>query len=327
MNGNMKNPDYAELLDRFVAHKKLAGYKYHSSEKNLRKFVRFLAESGDDTNGFVKETVEAYTDRTPNESAKTRANRVSDIRQFALYLNKRGYSVYVPRRPSRRGLVTPSFMPYVFSHDEILRILGAADLIKPHARYNCAEVYPILFRTLYGCGLRISEALGLQIKDVDLNGGVLRIRAGKYGKDRLVPMSETLNSHCRALSERIHRHATEHDYFFKNPDGSARSNSVVRERFRKLLWESGIPYMGKGKGPRLHDLRHTFCCHTLKRMSDAGIDLYCALPVLSTYLGHSSIRATEGYLRLTTEFHPDVLVRMRGISSFVFPEVSTHEAY
>jgi len=322
MSNHSEKPNYAELLDVFIDYKRLAGFKYLETEKSLRRFVKFLSEN---TDSFTKETVDIYIARQPNETSKTQSNRVSGIRQFAIYLYERGYDVYIPRCIGRNSWGNPHFIPYIFSHDEIRRIFTAVDSIKPHSRYNCAVVYPVLFRVLYCCGLRISEALGLQIKDVDLENGILRIRSGKYGNDRLAPMSETLKSYCLTLSERIHPNAVEDDYFFKNPDGSGRGIVVVSQRFRRLLWESNIPYMGKGKGPRLHDLRHTFSCHTLKSMSDAGIDLYCALPVLSTYLGHKSIRATEGYLRLTAEFHPDVLARMSKISSFVFPEVYAYE--
>jgi hypothetical protein len=61
-------------------------------------------------------------------------------------------------------------------------------------------------------------------------------------------------------------------------------------------------------------------------MSDAGIDLYCALPVLSAYIGHSSILATEQYLRLTEQFFPDIAARMENICSKVYPEVYRIEA-
>jgi len=74
-------------------------------------------------------------------------------------------------------------------------------------------------------------------------------------------------------------------------------------------------------------MRYVFCCHSLKEISDKGIDLYCALPVLSTYVGHSSVRATEKYLRLTKELYPDIVKRTEDITSYVYPEVYKDEAY
>jgi len=128
--------------------------------------------------------------------------------------------------------------------------------MRPHARYNCAEVYPVLFRVLYGCGLRISEALDLRIRDVDLNIGALTVRNGKFNKSRLVAMSPSLIDACTKLMGKIHLGADDDDFFFKNRDGSRRSKLTVGKRFREILWASGIPYRGKGIGPRLHDVRY-----------------------------------------------------------------------
>jgi len=81
------------------------------------------------------------------------------------------------------------------------------------------------------------------------------------------------------------------------------------------------------KSKRLDFMRHVFCCHSLKEISEKGVDLYCALPVLSTYLGHSTIRATEKYLRLTKELYPDIVKRSSNITSYVYPEVYKDETY
>jgi len=68
-------------------------------------------------------------------------------------------------------------------------------------------------------------------------------------------------------------------------------------------------------------------CHTLKEIADKGIDLYCSLPILSTYLGHSSITATEKYLRLTEELYPYIIKRVHDTTSYVYPEVHIVETY
>jgi integrase len=261
--------------------------------------------------------------RSSDETPKSHANRCSDIRQFTTFLNLNGFEAHVPVMPKK---VQSSFKPYIFTHDEMSRIFNAADSLKPHSRYNCAEVYPVLFRMLYGCGLRISEALNLRMRDVDSRAGVLTIKSSKFNKSRLVAMSPSLAEVCSKLSDTIHVFADDDDFFFKNRDGSRRSHKTVADRFRELLWASDIPYRGKGYGPRLHDVRHSFCCHTLRKMSDSGIDMYCSLPVLSTFIGHSSITATEQYIRLTEEFYPDIAQRTRTSFPSVYPEVYYGEA-
>jgi integrase len=314
----------ALLMDSFIVQKRAIGYKYDSMESSLRRFVRFAESYGLVSPHLPQELISEYCARRPAETPKTYACRCSDIRQFASFLNLNGFEAFVPAVPRK---TRSDFTPYIFTHDEMERIFVAADSIKYHARYNCAEIYPVLFRMLYGCGLRVSEALDLCVRDVDLKSGVLTIRNSKYNKSRLVVMSPSLVEACFQLSNKIHIIADGDDYFFKNRNGSRRSKNTVSTRFRELLWVSGISYRGKGYGPRLHDVRHSFCCHALKSMSESGIDMYCSLPVLSTFVGHSTIKATEQYLRLTEEFYPDVAQKTHASFPSVYPEVYRVEAY
>lgn len=77
--------------------------------------------------------------------------------------------------------------------------------------------------------------------------------------------------------------------------------------------------MGKGQGPREHDIRHSFCVHSLRSLYLAGIDLYCTLPVLSVYVGHKSIAATQVYLRLTADMYPDICSRLEKEHGQIIP--------
>lgn len=315
-----------KLVAQFVAYKRAQGYKYKSNEESLNRFIKFSTDFGAAECGLSKELVEAYIIKRPDETPKNHANRVSDLKQFAIYLNELGHEAYVPT-VNKALKYSSSFVPYIFTHDEVTRIFKAVDNLKPNCRYNSAVVYPVLIRMLYGCGLRISEALDLRVSDVDLVNGILMIKKSKFDKDRIVPMSESLNIICKKFHEQIHKNSTEDDYFFKNTNGSRRSENTIYHQFREILWLSGIPYGGKGKGPRLHDMRHVFCCHSLKELADKGIDLYCALPVLSTYIGHSSVTATEKYLRLTEELYPDIIKCVHDTTSYIYPEVYKVETY
>ena len=317
---------FKKLVAQFLVYKRALGYKYQSEEASLNRFIKFSADFGLTECRISKELVEAHNSKRPDETPKTQAIRISDLRQFCIYLNELGHKAYVS--PSNKlSKYSSSFVPYIFTHDEIKRIFEAVDKLKPNSHYNSAIVYPVLIRMLYGCGLRVSEALNLTVKNVDLVNGVLTIEKSKFDKDRMVPMSDSLNSICKIFYWQIHKNSTEDDHFFKNNNGSRRSRSTVYQQFREILWTSGIPHGGRGKGPRLHDVRHSFCCHTLKEIADKGIDLYCSLPILSTYLGHSSITATEKYLRLTEELYPYIIKRVHDTTSYVYPEVHIVETY
>jgi integrase len=310
--------DLNALLKMFVQQKRVLGYKYKEEERCLKRFADFIEAHKVQSGCLPKELVVEFCARRASETLKTQSNRISALRQFIAFLNINGIEAHMPKLPRK---TRSEYKPYVFTHNEMSRIIAAADSIKQHTRYNCAEVYPILFRVLYGCGLRISEALNLRVSDIDVENGTLRIRDSKFGKSRIAAMSGSLVQFMTCFLAKNHSYSAEGDYLFKNKDGTKRDMKTVYDCFRELLWKSGIPFRGRGFGPRLHDIRHTFCCHALKKMSDSGIDMYCALPVLSAYVGHSGIISTERYLRLTEEFYPDVTKRTQVLSSYVYPEV------
>lgn len=188
-------------------------------------------------------------------------------------------------------------------------------------RYNSKEVYPILFRLLYGCGLRISEALHLKIKNVDTDTGAVFIESAKYDKKRVVMKHDSLREVC-------HNYKSNHLYlkdpestFLQHKDGKLRNKNQVNNFFRHILYKADIAYLGRGKGPYLHNLRHTFACHSFYEMHKRGIDMQVGLSLLSTYLGHSSIKATERYLKLTMDIFPEIVNNLGDISSNVYVEI------
>lgn len=308
---------FAPLADEFVAFKRAQGYKYYSEAKVLRRFCHF-AEGYDLAEPVLtKELAMDWAAPREGEAAKSRMHRVSMLNQFSRFLVDTGHEAYLP--PSFHW-APDSFTPYVFTHEEIERILQAADNIQPvaHSREMHKEL-PVLFRLLYGCGLRVSEAVGLLCRDVDLEKGILTIRETKNGRDRLIPLSASLKQRMRDYKINTGHWLLDDDFFFPAPDRTMLSTVTVYQRFRRLLWAAGIPYKGKGNGPRLHDLRHTFAVHTLQKWVEAGEDLTAMLPVLSVFMGHKSIHATSRYLRLTAEVYPDVMRQVEDTCAYVVP--------
>jgi integrase len=107
--------------------------------------------------------------------------------------------------------------------------------------------------------------------------------------------------------------------FFTHKDGRAVTSDSIYRWFRKTLWAAGISHGGRGHGPRVHDLRHTFAVYSLKAMVDQGADVYWALPTLTTYLGHASVAATGQYVRLIPVMFPEVTAAVSAIASRVIP--------
>lgn len=311
--------EFKELLEDFIQHKRNLGYKYDTERYNFFKFSQYTLNHKIESKCLNKELVLSWTAKRKNESVKTWEHRASNVRQFALYLQSRGLAAYMPLKT--RKVRRTEYVPYIFTHEEIDRFFQAADSILPHSKSNKHHSFPLLFRLLYCCGLRISEALRLKISDVDLKSGILFLRGSKFNKDRLVPMSASLASMFVEYHDLFNQNNQANEYYFRNKTGTPLKHDAVYKIYRKLLWKVGISHGGKGKGPRLHDFRHTFCVHTLAKQVKDGIDLYTALPILSTYLGHSSIGATQRYVRLTTEAYPELIDKVSKTCAFVIPEV------
>jgi len=166
--------------------------------------------------------------------------------------------------------------------------------------------------------MRISEALNLKTSDVNIVEGVLRIRMAKNNKDRFVPMVSSLVERCKTYLRETHIDNTPESYFFPGRHDACYDKSTIYYRFRQYLWKAGISH--SGKGPRIHDIRHTYCVHRLKKWTIAGKELTNLIPYLSAYLGHSDFRGTEYYLRLTADMYPELVSKMELYYRDVIPQ-------
>jgi len=187
-------------------------------------------------------------------------------------------------------------------------------------------VFPAVLKVLYCCGLRVNEALTLRVRDVNLQDGFIHIKHAKFENCRSLPVSDSLLS---SLKDYYHANreligVSAEGFFFPNADGERYSQRTVYDKFRTILWKSGIPHRGKGIGPRVHDLRHTFAVRSLRKSIMAGQDMYVSIPALMSYLGHSKISSTEYYLRFTSEMFPEFLAKADAVSAAVIPEVSDY---
>jgi integrase len=309
---------FAGLADDFLAFKRAQGYKYYSEAKVLRRFCRFAEKYPLEKPMLTKELITDWTSPREGEAKKSRMHRIVCINQFGKYLKQVDCEVYAVPPQSRWD--SNSFTPYIFTHEEISKLFESSDNIRPipQSRRIHKEM-PVLIRLLYGCGLRVSEAVSLRCRDVNLEDGILTLREAKNGRDRLIPLSQSLTERFREYRNNVIPWALDDDFFFMAPDRTILSPNTVYGRFRRILWDGGIPYNGKGNGPRLHDLRHTFAVHTLQKWVENGEDLTAMLPILSVFMGHKSFGATSRYLRLTAEVYPDVVMQVEKTCAYAIP--------
>lgn len=262
----------------------------------------------------TKELVEAWDTLKPYLSNRTKIQRHSTIRNFAAFAYAHDGMSYVPDKCKLKRNST--FVPHIFSIDEISRIFNAADNL-PYRKNAPTRhlVIPAVIRLLYTCGLRISEALRLRTIDVDLEVGVISIIGGKGGKDRLVPIHDSLTDYLRDYAEKL---PPNREWFFPSARGHYCSNSIY-ENFREILFLSGIRHTGNG--PRLHDFRHTFAVHSLENQLAEGYDPMIIVPRLAAYLGHKSYRETCWYIHLTIASFPELTHKLDSAFKGMIPVV------
>ena len=308
----------APLMAQFIEEKHACGYRYHSSAMLLASFDRFLAGEILPPGELPPPIIRKWLAKKPHESVRTHQRRISIARQFALFMCRLGYHAYVPDR-SLAARNHTEFSPHILTQDELEKILQAADHLPLTARSPLRHlIMPELFRLLYGCGFRLNEVLQLRVRDVDLNHGILTVRQGKFGKDRLVPPALSLVLRLQKYAATFGVRPPE-AFFFPSPQGGPWSIKTIYHIFRQLLLQCGISHAGRGKGPRVHDLRHTFAVQTLLRWYREDADLNAKLPVLATYLGHQSTEETQLYLHLTAELFPEIVIRANAEFGDIIP--------
>jgi integrase/recombinase XerD len=322
MNKRFNHGIYTDLIKQYIAYKRSLGFKMEDIEERLCRFDHLTIIRKETTIGISKELFDAWSMPFPQESDTNRYSRICRLRQFSGYLQLIGYDSYIPRLPKYNF----TFIPYIFTQVELVAIFEASDKLFLKRRYMYSQVctMPTLLRMLYSTGLRIGEALNLKHKDIHLDKGYLLVCISKNGQERIVPISVSLAEACKDYylykqKQGIDTSADTH--FFTAANGSRCQVVTIYEIFRTVLYKAGIPHQGRGKGPRMHDLRHTFCVNALLKLSEAGMDLYYSMPLLSTYVGHQSVEATNKYVRLTSELYPQLLGKVNAAYQYLFPEI------
>jgi len=312
----------ADAITALVAEKRAVGYKYAGEERVLARFAAFCRSQFPGLGAPSQASVEAWlaAARQRGVQPATLQTLAAPVRELARWLGRRGVPAYVlPAgalpRPAR-------YVPHIYTDQELAALFAQTD----RCRY-CAEVplrhliMPVLFRTIYACGLRASEARLLRAGDVDTGAGVLQLRDAKGGKDRQVPVSAPL----RERLADYHAHLLGRpggDWFFPGTSGQPLTPGNIDKNFRRFLWQARIPHGGRGHGPRVHDLRHAFAVNNLRSWFARGEDVGALLPVLQAYMGHSSIADTAYYLRLTAESYPHINAQVQHVIGDVVPPVT-----
>lgn len=289
-------------LDGYLTVRRSLGYDLRSDERVLRRFTRFADQEGTrhiDTALFLR-----WDASQPNAGTSTRSARLGKVRLFVQWLNSLDPAHEVPPRgllPSRYGRVRP----HIYSEVEIVSIIAAAKEL-PSIYGLRGLTYSTLFGLIAVTGLRISEALALDRDDVDAEDGVLRVRRGKLGKERLLPLDPSVVEQLMVYAvERDWLLGSKPDAFFVNSERARLNDCSARYNFAQACQRIGLraqqQYCRHGRGPRIHDLRHTFAVRTMINWYRTGKDPAREMIRLTTYLGHTDPDHTFWYLEAVPE--------------------------
>lgn len=307
--------DMKDLLRTFIREKQMTNFKYKKQARELERFDAYYHYNGYGGIRLTKPMLDGFI-YGEFEKSSTHYNKEVLMRDFAEFLSRHGYSVYVPLIKSAPQKKNPH-IPYIFTQKQLYKLFMAVDSYPLEQTNNRNVLDPVLFRLLYGSGLRVSEALNLRLKDIEIEQEVLVIRHAKNNKDRLIPIAQSIAKRIQFLLDTYHRFSTDTSFLFPSMTGNRTDQSTVYRRFRDYLLMADIPHTSAG--PRVHDLRHTFAVCCLKKWVLSGTELMNVLPYLAAYMGHADFRATQYYLRLTADLYPDLISRTEAEFGYVIP--------
>jgi len=296
----------AQAVAAYVVSKQSLGMRFATEARTLKSFCRIIGNVGIDEidPGRVRSFLDGNGPVTSFWHRKLDALR--GFYRFALareYVTTSPLPTTVPQQPQL-------FVPYIYSLDEVRRLIEATTS-REHRSFSALTCRTLLL-LLYGTGLRISEALGLDMADVDLEAKLLRIRETKFYKTRLVPTGPDLTKVLATYASQRDKHlpTTPDAAFLVTRQGTRPSRAGAESVFKQLREVAQVRRDdGSRYQPRLHDLRHAFAVTRLIRWYRDGADVQRLLPQLATYLGHVHIGGTQRYLSMTPELLRHASVR------------------
>jgi integrase/recombinase XerD len=249
------------LVSQYVAYKQDMGMRFHTEARTLKSFCRAMGDISA-TEITAVQVHEFIAGTGPVTGFWRRKHKV--LRGFYRFALARGH-VNLPALPKIIPK-SPEFVPYIYSHGELQRLLDAAKYCEKPSSKVQSHTWRALILLLYKAALRISEALSLTLADVDLTTGILNIRESKFYKTRLVPLSQEL---VRVMEDYVAWRAKAHSAsstsaLFLTRNGSPLARNTAENVFRRLRIRVGVLRCDGGRyQPRLHDLRHSAAVHRL----------------------------------------------------------------
>lgn len=287
------------LIDDYIQLNRGLGRVFREQQRMLQLFSEYAKKFGDRHTNADRIIDWCKTASSPNV-AKT---RLDVLRRFCLYVHAEDQKHQVPSRGIFGQQKRPRPTPFIIEPEQLWAIMQAA-LEMPPAGKISSYTYHFLFGLLATTGLRVSEALGLQLEDFVPDG--LIIRNGKFGKQRLLPIQPSTRAALNSYILRRKKLGAVGDDLFVTVRGRAPDKVRVYVVFVSLARKLGFRGPAGTKGMRLHDLRHTFAVRSLESCPRDREAVAHHVAALSSYLGHKDVASTYWYLEATTVLLQDI---------------------
>jgi len=295
------NPTMQDAVQHYLQERRRLGFALKSPETQLMRFARFADARGHQGPLTLDMQLDWARQHVKSTNSVTAARRLEIMRPFAAHYRQFEPDTEVPP-PFALGHGHRRLVPHIYTDDEIANLLLACDRMVPQDGLR-PWTYKTLFGLIAAVGLRISEALKLQITDLDLPGATLTVRQTKFHKSRCLPLHPSV---VQALSDylyarlRIMGHVRDTTVFI-TPAGTALSRRGVHHAFARLRDQLGWCARGGHAKPRIHDLRHTMAVRRVQRWHEEDVSIEHAIFWLFTYMGHTKVSDTYWYLTGTPE--------------------------
>ena len=307
-----------DIVEAYIDYKRSLGMRFRTDATTLRSFYRAIGDV--EIDDVKPEPVLAFLAGdgpvTTNWRQKYRV-----LGSFYRYTLGRGFASASPL-PTSLPQFPPPMSPYIYSVNELERLLAATDILHVHHSPLHATSMRTLLLLLYGTGMRISEALALTLHDVNLAQRILTIRNTKFHKTRLVPVGPRLTAMLSDYASRRRQlpiPAGEDSAFIATRTGKRWHYRNANKYFGRLRRAAGIQRESSARyQPRIHDIRHTAAVHRVIAWYQVGVDVQRLLPHLATYLGHTDVGSTQRYLTMTVELLNEA---SRRFEQYAMPEV------
>ena len=298
----------APEIRRFISLRQLSGTDYQSQALLLSYFDRFLSDEKLKEPRITRQIIDGYLQTLSHLAVRSRGNRFCVVRQLCRYLWRTDPLTYVPES-IRNTSSQSAHQPYIYSEVEIRSLLAAASELPPPGSLR-SLTYSTLLGLLYSTGIRIGEAMALNLENFHSIEQRIYVAKGKFRKARWVPLSASTFKVLQSYMDKrlLSKPGSADSPLLLNQQFRRLRHCTVNHTFRGLLGRCAIPH-DKHIGARIHDLRHTFAVHRLLQWYRAGKDVNVRLPWLATYMGHVDIVSTQVYLRATPELNNEVVRR------------------